>query len=421
MAMLQTVLTDGDGDGPRWQAWLKEMWTAARQHPRPLRLQALVRAHRHRAGHAEPRQLDHDLRQEGPFGAWRMTSRQGHGAPNPTWIPVANEAVRRIAAKLGGTAGGNIGEPFGMPLTAHFIGGCAIGDSPETGVIDAYQRVFGHPGLHVADGSAVTANLGRQPVAHDHRPGRARDGAVAQQGRGRPAPGARRAVRAGRSRSPPGRPSCPTPRPARCGSRSSASAEPRRFRRSRTGPGIGGPDRAKSRRKWPFYRRNPPPDALVGRTDPVFMLPPSDRAPSPGAVQQVRGRLRARPPSLPGRALVHFLVFVLPTASRGCGCVRPAALAVRADRRRRVAGGCFQRGCVALACATPRFSVAEAGPAVPRRCVGCHACLAVGGVRRAARASDQGGSVAGLLGAVLAGEALLGVGGLVEESPLGRW
>jgi cholesterol oxidase len=100
----------------------------------------------------------------GPFTrVWRMTSKQGHGAPNPSWIPVANDAVRRIAAKVGGTAGGNIGEPFGMPLTAHFIGGCAIGDSPEHGVIDAYQRVYGHPGLHVADGAAVTANLGVNP------------------------------------------------------------------------------------------------------------------------------------------------------------------------------------------------------------------------------------------------------------------
>jgi len=30
-------------------------------------------------------------------------------------------------------------------------------------VIDPYQRVFGHPGLHVADGSAITANLGVNP------------------------------------------------------------------------------------------------------------------------------------------------------------------------------------------------------------------------------------------------------------------
>ena len=50
-----------------------------------------------------------------------------------------------------------------MPMTAHFIGGCAIGDSPETGVVDPYQRVYGHPGLHVVDGSAVSANLGVNP------------------------------------------------------------------------------------------------------------------------------------------------------------------------------------------------------------------------------------------------------------------
>jgi cholesterol oxidase len=48
-------------------------------------------------------------------------------------------------------------------MTAHFIGGCAIGDSPATGVIDPYQRLYGHPGLHVADGSTLSANLGVNP------------------------------------------------------------------------------------------------------------------------------------------------------------------------------------------------------------------------------------------------------------------
>jgi len=48
-------------------------------------------------------------------------------------------------------------------MTAHFIGGCVIGDSPENGVVDPYHRVFGHPGLHVVDGSAVSANLGVNP------------------------------------------------------------------------------------------------------------------------------------------------------------------------------------------------------------------------------------------------------------------
>ncbi len=164
MAMLQTVLTDGDGDGPRWRVWLKEMWNQRAnikdlydfKHWSERTVIALVM-----------QSLDNSITTYGKRGkltrVWRMTSRQGHGAPNPTWIPVANDAVRRMAAKVDGTAGGNIGEPFGMPLTAHFIGGCAIGDSPETGVIDGYQRVFGHPGLHVADGAAVTANLGVNP------------------------------------------------------------------------------------------------------------------------------------------------------------------------------------------------------------------------------------------------------------------
>ena len=64
---------------------------------------------------------------------------------------------------MGGTAGGTIGEPFNVPLTAHFMGGCAIGDSPETGVIDPYHRLYGHEGLHVVDGSAISANLGVNP------------------------------------------------------------------------------------------------------------------------------------------------------------------------------------------------------------------------------------------------------------------
>ena len=164
MAMLQTVLTDGDGPQPRWSTWLKQMWKQRRRvtdlydfkHWSERTVIALVM-----------QSVDNSITTYGKRGKltrhWRMTSRQGHGAPNPTWIPVGNEAVRRIARMLGGTAGGNIGEPFNMPLTAHFIGGAAIGTSPETGVVDPYQRVFNYPGLHVADGSAISANLGVNP------------------------------------------------------------------------------------------------------------------------------------------------------------------------------------------------------------------------------------------------------------------
>jgi cholesterol oxidase len=76
---------------------------------------------------------------------------------------VANEVVRRLAKLIGGVPGGNVGEPLNAPMTAHFVGGAAISDTPERGVVDPYHRVHGYPTLHVVDGAAVSANLGVNP------------------------------------------------------------------------------------------------------------------------------------------------------------------------------------------------------------------------------------------------------------------
>jgi cholesterol oxidase len=94
----------------------------------------------------------------------RLTSRPGHGAPNPTWIPAGHAAARIAAEEIGGIPGGTISDAFDVPMTAHILGGCVIGDSAESGVVDAYHRLFGHPGLHVVDGSSVSANLGVNPA-----------------------------------------------------------------------------------------------------------------------------------------------------------------------------------------------------------------------------------------------------------------
>ncbi|MFG3205962.1 GMC family oxidoreductase N-terminal domain-containing protein [Streptomyces sp. NPDC048192] len=96
-------------------------------------------------------------------GKGLLTARQGHGAPNPKQIKAATEAASALAAEINGFAGSNVGELMGTPLTAHFLGGCPIGDSPETGVIDPYHRLYGHPGISVVDGAAVSANLGVNP------------------------------------------------------------------------------------------------------------------------------------------------------------------------------------------------------------------------------------------------------------------
>ncbi|MET7555646.1 GMC oxidoreductase [Streptomyces albidoflavus] len=97
------------------------------------------------------------------IGKGLLTARQGHGAPNPTQIKEAGEAATAIAAEINGFAGSNIGELMGTPLTAHFLGGCPIGATADEGVIDPYHRLYGHPGITVVDGSAVSANLGVNP------------------------------------------------------------------------------------------------------------------------------------------------------------------------------------------------------------------------------------------------------------------
>ncbi|MEU6087492.1 GMC family oxidoreductase [Streptomyces sp. NPDC047085] len=99
----------------------------------------------------------------GGVGKGLLTARQGHGAPNPMQIKAATEAASALAEEINGFAGSNVGELMGTPLTAHFLGGCPIGDSAETGVIDPYHRLYGHPGISVVDGAAVTANLGVNP------------------------------------------------------------------------------------------------------------------------------------------------------------------------------------------------------------------------------------------------------------------
>ncbi|MDQ0725369.1 FAD-dependent oxidoreductase [Microbacterium sp. W4I20] len=103
------------------------------------------------------------------LGRLVMTSEQGHGEPNPSHLPQAHAAAAAIAARIRSEGGvdaearGSWPEVFGIPLTAHFLGGAVISETRESGVIDAYHRVWGHSGLHVVDGAAVPANPGVNP------------------------------------------------------------------------------------------------------------------------------------------------------------------------------------------------------------------------------------------------------------------
>ncbi len=161
MAGIRSILIDGGGR-PRWQKFLGELV----RHPWDLARLPNVRKWSERTVIALVMQTrDNSITVQGEKGAfgWDLKARPGHGEPNPTWIPIGHEAVRLMAEETGGMAGGSWGDLFDIPLTAHFIGGCVIGDSPDTGVIDPYHRLYGHPGLHVVDGSTISANLGVNP------------------------------------------------------------------------------------------------------------------------------------------------------------------------------------------------------------------------------------------------------------------
>lgn len=102
---------------------------------------------------------------------WRLGGRSlnselpaSQGKRIPSYIPVANEVARRMAAKMDGSAQGSWFEVLlDAPTTAHILGGCIMADSAENGVVDTAGRVFGHANLYIADGSVVPVNLNVNP------------------------------------------------------------------------------------------------------------------------------------------------------------------------------------------------------------------------------------------------------------------
>ena len=92
-----------------------------------------------------------------------LRSRQGGGTPPSVHIPIVEEFADRFAKEMSGEQATLLFEVINRTASAHFIGGMPIADTPERGVVDPYQRVFGHPGLHVMDGSVMPANPGVNP------------------------------------------------------------------------------------------------------------------------------------------------------------------------------------------------------------------------------------------------------------------
>ena len=162
MGLMQTIMTDGYNSTGRRRHWLKQFIA----NPSLLTKILNVRRWSQRTVIALTMQnVDSSVTVSGKQGlfGWHLTSTNDLLKPNATYIPAANEVVRRIADKHGGIAGGHVGDLIDAPFTAHFVGGCVIAEDAEHGVIDPYHRVYNYPTLHIVDGSTITANLGVNP------------------------------------------------------------------------------------------------------------------------------------------------------------------------------------------------------------------------------------------------------------------
>jgi len=97
---------------------------------------------------------------------WRgaLTPRIGSGKKPTPYIPESIRLTEKYAEKVNGKPSSFIGEAMlGIPATAHILGGAVMSDSPEKGVIDAENSVFGYKNMYVIDGSMISANPGVNP------------------------------------------------------------------------------------------------------------------------------------------------------------------------------------------------------------------------------------------------------------------
>ena len=97
-------------------------------------------------------------------GIFNMGSRVSTGKAPSSFIPRAKELAHRTSEVVDGKPFVMATEVFfGIPTTAHILGGAVIGKNAENGVIDKNHRVFGYKNLYVCDGAAISANPGVNP------------------------------------------------------------------------------------------------------------------------------------------------------------------------------------------------------------------------------------------------------------------
>jgi cholesterol oxidase len=92
-----------------------------------------------------------------------LVSERDESLPIPCVVDTGRQIVTDFAKRIDGIPIVGVNDVLDIPNTAHILGGCAIGANEHEGVIDLEHQVFNYPGMYVADGSVIPANLGVNP------------------------------------------------------------------------------------------------------------------------------------------------------------------------------------------------------------------------------------------------------------------
>jgi cholesterol oxidase len=84
-------------------------------------------------------------------------------AESAPYFRASRDMAKRVAAELGGRLGPRFLARRSRGLCVHSLGGCAMGEAWNDGVVDEWGEVFGRPGLFVADGAVMPGPVGPNP------------------------------------------------------------------------------------------------------------------------------------------------------------------------------------------------------------------------------------------------------------------
>ena len=162
MSLLSVIAA---GDGPSIVRTFKMLWNFISSPRKVFKVLRREFAH-HSIILLVMQSLDNALQmkwKKGLFGG-RLTATSGDGEQIPAYIEIGQDVMHRYAEKTGGVAMNATSEVlFNMSSTAHILGGCPMGNSKETGVVNDKFEVFGYPNMRVLDGSIIPCNLGVNP------------------------------------------------------------------------------------------------------------------------------------------------------------------------------------------------------------------------------------------------------------------